>query len=268
MNHVTKFCKVFLRIIDKMPRKIFYINHVAKFAAAYQANQCSNAALNILYQQRGKVCRGLPGKPLLKCRKVPGYSILTMWKNFCRLLPGKPLLKCRAKYSISTMQSLPRPTRQTTAQMPRSIFYINHLAKFFAAYQANHCSDATNIFYINNVAKFAAAYQANHCSNDAQHFLYQPRGKVCCGVPGKSLLKCRAKFSISATWQSLPRPTRETTAQMPHEIFCMNHVTKFCKVFLQIIDKLPHKIFYINHVAKFAAAYQANHFSNAAQNIV
>jgi hypothetical protein len=37
-----------------MPRKIFSVSHMAKFAAAYQANHFSNAAQNILYQPRGK----------------------------------------------------------------------------------------------------------------------------------------------------------------------------------------------------------------------
>ncbi len=224
----------------QMPRKIFNVSHVAKFAAACQANRCSNAAQNIECQLHGKVCRGVP---------------------------GKPLLKCRARYSISiTSRSFAKPSMWITDKMPRKIFFINHVAKFAAAYQTNHCSYAAqNILYQPRgkvcrglpgkpplkcpakywvLAKFAAAYLANHCSNAAQNILNQPRGKVWRGLQGKPLLKCRAKYSISTMWQSFPRPSRQTTAQMPR------------------------KIFFINHVAKFYEAYYENHFSNAAQNSV
>jgi hypothetical protein len=53
---------------------------------------------------------------------------------------------------------------QTTAQMPRKIFNVSHVAKFAAADQANHCSMPRKILNVSHVAKFAVAYQAKHCT--------------------------------------------------------------------------------------------------------
>ncbi len=87
----------------------------------------------------------------------------------------------------ATWQRFTKPTMRITDQMPRKIFRINHVTKLAAAYQATLLK-CRKVFYINHVAKFAAAYQANHCSNAALNTLYQPRGKVCRGLPGKDPL--------------------------------------------------------------------------------
>jgi hypothetical protein len=197
-----------------MPRKIFFINHVAKFAADYQANHRSNALQSIEYQQ------SLPRPTWQTTAQMLRKIFYINHGKVCHGLLGKPQLKCRAKYSMSaTWQSLPRLARQIAAQMPRKILNVSYMAKF------------------------AAAYQANHCSNAAHDIQYQSHREVLRSLLCELLIKCRAKYSLSTTWQSLPRPTRQTTAHMPR------------------------KIFYINHVAKFAAAYQANHRSNAPQSI-
>ncbi len=59
-----------MRITDQMLRKVFYINHVAKFAAAFQANHCSNAARNILYKPCRKVLQSHLRESLNQCRAV------------------------------------------------------------------------------------------------------------------------------------------------------------------------------------------------------